>query len=46
MLAYHNSVFLLLVVDSFALASGFTLAEFQKRWTASLVIFSGVLKLS
>ena len=45
MLACHNSVFLLFVVDWFVFASGL-LAKFQKKWTASSVIFAGVLNLS
>ena len=43
MLTYHNSVFLLFVVDWFAFASGFA---GQKRWAASSVIFAGVFNLS
>ena len=43
MLAYHNSVFLLFVVDWFAFASGFT-GRISKEMD-SLFIFAGVRNL-
>ena len=48
MLAYHKSVFLLFVVlwQIGLPSSQDLLAKFSKRWTASSIIFAGVLNLS